>query len=112
MNKCLYCNAVILPPCTNFCNGTCASEYNRKQTPMSDAKQPSIEDVDVFDLSETVESQSLTISKLREGLEEIAKGQGAYDLNPLKHCANAVENMREIAKSLLNTSTKEQKEDE
>jgi hypothetical protein len=43
MNKCLYCNAVILPPCTNFCNGTCASEYNRKQTPMSDAKQPSIE---------------------------------------------------------------------
>jgi hypothetical protein len=45
-------------------------------------------------------------------LEEIAKGQGAYDLNPLKHCANAVENMREIAKSLLNTSTKEQKEDE
>jgi hypothetical protein len=78
---------------------------------MSDAKQPSIEDVDVFDLSETVESQSLTISKLREGLEEIAKGQGAYDLNPLKHCANAVENMREIAKSLL-TSTKEQKEDE
>jgi hypothetical protein len=101
MNKCLYCNAVILPPCTNFCNGTCASEYNRKQTPMSDAKQPSIEDVDVFDLSETVESQSLTISKLREGLEEI-RGCALYD----KFRAQS------IAEKLLNTSTKEQKEDE
>ncbi len=42
---------------------------------------------------------------LLEALREIAKGKGAYDLDPLIHCANTVESMRSIARAAIAQAT-------
>ena len=39
--------------------------------------------------------------RLREALEEIKKGEGAYDFDPLKHASNTIRDMIEIAKQAL-----------
>lgn len=40
-------------------------------------------------------------NKLREALEEIKKGDGAYDMDKLKHASNCIENMISIAEKAL-----------
>jgi hypothetical protein len=37
-----------------------------------------------------------------ETLKEIAKGQGRYDHDRLRHCANAVEDMQKLAQDMIN----------
>ena len=39
------------------------------------------------------------VERLREALQEISKGEGAFNHDPLKHCANTVEDMKAIAKA-------------
>jgi len=41
------------------------------------------------------------IANLCKALEKIREGKGAYDSDPLKHCANAVEDMKQIAEKAL-----------
>lgn len=41
------------------------------------------------------------VEALREALEEIAKGEGAFNRDPLVHCANAVEAMKATANTAL-----------
>ena len=40
--------------------------------------------------------------ELRESLKEIIKGDGAYDMDRLKHASNCIENMKSIALKALN----------
>jgi len=35
--------------------------------------------------------------KLLKALKEISKGEGAYNLDPLKHASNTIDNMKSIA---------------
>ena len=37
----------------------------------------------------------------RKALEEIVKGEGAYNRDPLVHCSNTVENLKEIARAAI-----------
>ena len=39
--------------------------------------------------------------RLREALQEISKGEGAFNRDPLKHCSNTVEDMKAMAKAAL-----------
>jgi len=41
------------------------------------------------------------IKKLEEALKEIKKGEGRYDRDPLTHCGNTVEDMKQIATEAL-----------
>ncbi len=41
------------------------------------------------------------IDKMEDALKEIAKGDGKYDLEPLKHAGNCIDNMKEIAEQAL-----------
>ena len=41
------------------------------------------------------------IMMLLGALKEIAKGEGAFSLDPLKHAGNTVENMKEIAQNAI-----------
>jgi len=41
------------------------------------------------------------IPQLIEALETIAQGKGAYDPDKLKHCSNAVEDMKALARGAL-----------
>jgi len=45
------------------------------------------------------------IARLREALEEIRAGKGAYNQDPLKHCTNTVEDIKRIADKALKDST-------
>ncbi len=49
-------------------------------------------DLDVAERAET---------ELREGLREIARGEGAFSRDRLTHCHNTVDNMKEIARALV-----------
>lgn len=44
------------------------------------------------------------VEEMREALEEIAKGEGGYSLDPLKHAENTITNAIEIAQKALSTS--------
>ena len=40
---------------------------------------------------------------LLEALKEIAKGEGAFSLDPLKHARNTIENMKFLAEQAIKT---------
>jgi len=46
-------------------------------------------------------AQAWAIPQLIEALEDIAQGKGAYDPDKLKHCSNAVEDMKATARAAL-----------
>jgi len=48
------------------------------------------------------------IQELEEALEEIAKGDGPYDMDPLKHAGNCIKNMVSIATKALCGEKKEE----
>ena len=39
--------------------------------------------------------------RMLETLKEIAKGEGAYDMNKLKHAANTIRDMKKLASDLI-----------
>jgi hypothetical protein len=41
------------------------------------------------------------VKELRDGLEQIARGEGAYSLDPLTHAGNCIDEMKAKAKDLL-----------
>ena len=41
------------------------------------------------------------LDEAREALKEIAKGEGAYDMDQLKHASNTIDNMKSIALSIF-----------
>lgn len=43
------------------------------------------------------------LCRAREALEEIAKGEGAFSLDPLTHASNTIDSMKEIAKQALSS---------
>jgi len=40
-------------------------------------------------------------ARLRKALVEIAMGDGAFSLDPLKHAGNCIDNMKQIAEAAL-----------
>ena len=42
-----------------------------------------------------------TITALRAALEEVAEGKGRYSMDPLEHCGNTVDDMKDIAITAL-----------
>lgn len=48
------------------------------------------------------EYASFKTKELEEALTEIAKGEGAYDMDKLKHASNTIENMKAIANKMIN----------
>ena len=49
---------------------------------------------------------------VRELLEEIAKGAGAFNRDPLTHAHNCIEDMKELAKQALLVLDAKEEEDE
>lgn len=49
--------------------------------------------------------------KLKEALLEISKGEGAYDMDRLKHASNTIETMKQIAITALGGKDKKGSED-
>ncbi|MFC1535758.1 hypothetical protein ACFL4H_00160 [Candidatus Neomarinimicrobiota bacterium] len=47
----------------------------------------------------------LKLSKVKLLLEEIAKGEGPYSLEPLRHAENTIESMKDFAKEALKEIT-------
>ena len=45
-------------------------------------------------------------NELLEALKEIAKGNGAYDMDKWKHAENCIENMKDIALTAIKNCTK------
>ena len=41
------------------------------------------------------------IARLRAALEEVAQGKGRYSQDPLEHCGNTVDDMKDIAITAL-----------
>ena len=41
------------------------------------------------------------VAHLRKALEEIAKKEGEFSMDPFEHCRNCVDNMAEIARAAL-----------
>lgn len=61
---------------------------------------------------ENEQSEQISLSYLlaankryKEALQEITKGEGAYNTDPLIHASNTIENMIEIAKNALTESS-------
>lgn len=48
------------------------------------------------------------IIALKEALEEIQKGEGAYDFNPANHAVNCINNMKSIATEALRQTPEKQ----
>ncbi len=45
------------------------------------------------------------VAELEAALREIEKGAGEYSMDPLAHCTNTVESMKEIASAALQRET-------
>ena len=54
------------------------------------------------DLQSKINELKAEIEKLRGALEEIAEGKGRYDMDPVQHCKNTVEDLVGLAKVALN----------
>lgn len=52
-------------------------------------------------IAEQICMEHHTHPALLAALEEIAKGEGAYSRDPLKHAENTIESMKEIARSAI-----------
>lgn len=52
-------------------------------------------------LADTLLRKVKQIKDLTEALEEISRGEGAYDMEPLKHAGNVIDNLVGIAKQAL-----------
>jgi len=76
--------------------------------PMSDGRLDEIEMNLAMEIRRTDEQHRAEKCELianlrhaREGLREIAKGEGAYSRDPLEHAANCIESMKDLARRYL-----------
>lgn len=51
--------------------------------------------------ADTAPALSKRVEELERALQEIAKGEGAFNRDPLKHAENVIEHMRSVAERAL-----------
>lgn len=75
----------------------------------ADKSQPEWEDIELSLVRIIARKKQLeaTNTKLLEALKEIAKGEGAYSRDPLKHAGNTIVNMRQIAREAIRKAKKQ-----
>ena len=66
-------------------------------------------DIDIKQLERKNAALVADNERLREALERITDREGAFSLDPLEHCSNAIENMAAIAVEALTAAGTEEK---
>jgi len=88
---------------TNNCDNLYEFSLRKEAAKALEAKDAKIERLEATLRGAYTENKAYAkrIAELEGALREIAKGEGRYDMDPLKHCGNTVEDMIGLAKQAL-----------